>query len=73
MEGQSSAGVGVKVNGTSVSPVNLGGSDVNASGRVPVDGARLYRLVRAPELLRDATLELDVPTGIKLNAFTFGG
>ena len=63
--------VSVKVNGQLVS--DLKGEDVNNTGILTVNGARLYRLVKSPTLLNDAELELSLPSGVNLNAFTFGG
>ncbi len=65
------AGVKVLVNGQSVGSSGLAGSDVDSSGLARVEGARLYRLVHSTDLQRGATLELQFPIGVTINAFTF--
>lgn len=50
-----------------------GGSDVNAQGKVSIDGARLYKLVSTDTFLSNKRLTLTFPAGITVNAFTFGG
>jgi cytochrome c biogenesis protein CcdA/thiol-disulfide isomerase/thioredoxin len=62
--------VRVLVDGLQVTPENAG-SDVH-DGYVGVGEARLYRLTAFPTQ-RDYTLTLEVPNGVELNAFTFGG
>ncbi len=48
------------------------GKDVSADGTVTVGAPQLYHLVAAPQVVRDGVLELTVPAGTKLFAFTFG-
>jgi hypothetical protein len=61
----------VFVNGQSVSAAGLAGADVASDGTVTVDGPRLYRLVKSPQNLTGANLELQLGADISLNAFTF--
>ena len=62
----------VKINGQLATPTNLGGADVNNEGQVIVDDERLYKLIKSPDFLTGALLELEVPQGVFINAFTFG-
>ena len=73
MSGPAGAGVGISIEGKSLSPSNLGGSDVDAKGIVTLGGARLYRLVKSDTYLNAKELTLAVPSGVTVNAFTFGG
>jgi cytochrome c biogenesis protein CcdA/thiol-disulfide isomerase/thioredoxin len=58
--------------GQRVSPSDVGGADVNASGVVEVEGSRLYRLIANPKA-GEHTLEIRLlDTDIRLFAFTFG-
>ena len=63
------ASIKVLVNGRAVD-VPTAGSDV-LNGVVTVGDHRLYRLVHSANILRDATLELQFPAGVTINAFTF--
>ena len=67
MAGPPGSTVGVEVEGHHVA-----GSDVGADGIAQVGEPRLYRLVRAPQALPDATLRLTFSEGVTANAFTFG-
>ncbi|HYD35739.1 MAG TPA: cytochrome c biogenesis protein DipZ [Vitreimonas sp.] len=58
----------VKVNGQ----LQFLGEDVSPDGKGSVAEHRLYKLVKSPELLENATLELVLSPGIKAFAFTFG-
>jgi cytochrome c biogenesis protein CcdA/thiol-disulfide isomerase/thioredoxin len=49
------------------------GADVVNGNTVTIDGPRLYKLVQSDSFLKNATLQLTFPTGITINAFTFGG
>lgn len=62
----------MKLNGQAVSASNQGGSDVDASGALRVSDARLYRLVRSSDFIKDGLLEIALPAGTTVNAFTFG-
>jgi cytochrome c biogenesis protein CcdA/thiol-disulfide isomerase/thioredoxin len=64
-------GVKVLVNGKPVAESGLAGSDVGQDSRANVQSHRLYRLVHANQILRDAILELQFPPGVSINAFTF--
>jgi cytochrome c biogenesis protein CcdA/thiol-disulfide isomerase/thioredoxin len=50
-----------------------GGVDVNAQSQVKLDGARLYKIVNADNYMTKKQLTLTIPTGVTVNAFTFGG
>lgn len=63
--------VGVKLNGQPISSVGFAGSDVQNS-MVAVGEYKLYRLLKYPALKDEGVLELSVPDGVELNAFTFG-
>ncbi len=73
MDGPQGAVVSLTVNGKSVTPTHNGGQDVAEGGRVHLDGARLYKLVNMPVFTKDATLDITLPKGATVNAFTFGG
>lgn len=45
-----------------------GGEDVNAQGKVSLNGARLYILVRADEFLKNRRLTITFPAGVTVNA-----
>ncbi len=68
MSGPPGALVNVSVDGLS----SAGGSDVNSNGQVSLDGARLYKLVKADKFQSNKRLTLTFPPGVTLNAFTFG-
>ena len=71
--GNNTAGViGVKLNGQPISTTKSAGSDVTNS-TVNVVMAQLYKIVHFDSFTGDATVELQVPAGIQLNTFTFGG
>jgi hypothetical protein len=48
----------------------LDGQDL---GQIQVDQSQLYTIVKADRFLRGSLLELRVPAGVRLFAFTFGG
>lgn len=60
--------VKVSVRGGTARP----GADVDANGQTSVQEYKLYRLVTGSQLTEHGELELTVPTGVKLFAFTFG-
>lgn len=68
MSGPPGALVGVSVNGLS----KPGGADVNDSSQVTLDRARLYKIVSGDQYLPNGELTLTFPTGVTINAFTFG-
>ncbi len=51
---------------------NNKGEDVNEQGVIKVSESKLYRIVKASELVKDGEFELVVPKGVSLNALTFG-
>ena len=59
------------VDGTPISQTLFSGSDVK-NGVVTVNQSRLYRLVDFKKFTTNKTIELQVPSGVSLNAFTFG-
>ncbi|HCH34711.1 MAG: Cytochrome C biogenesis protein transmembrane region [Candidatus Saccharibacteria bacterium GW2011_GWC2_48_9] len=63
--------IGVSVNGKSISSKDSG-SDVDDS-QVDVSMAQLYEVVSFDKFTNDSTIRLNVPDGVQLNAFTFGG
>lgn len=69
--GQKGAKVEITVQGVP-NPNDVAGADVH-QGTVTIDGERLYRLVKLPHNIHQATVTLTVPEGVRANAFTFGG
>ena len=61
------------LNGQSLTSTNGGGSDLDASGNIFPKEARLYRIVKTQNLTQDGLLEVQLPEGTTINAFTFGG
>jgi len=49
-----------------------GGIDVK-DGKVSIDAARLYKVVNLDKYMANKQLTLAIPTGVTVNAFTFGG
>lgn len=72
MSGPSDQPVTLKLNGQSVTSSANGGSDVDSSGQVHLNGARLYRLIKLPKFTKNGVLDITVPNGTTINAFTFG-
>lgn len=72
MDGPEGASVTMKIDGKSVTKNINGGEDVAEAGRVKIDGARLYRLIDLPVFMMGAVLDITVPKGVTVNAFTFG-
>ena len=72
MSGPSDKPVTLKLNGQSVSSGQGGGNDVDESGQVHLNGARLYRLIQLPKFTENSVLDITVPSGTTINAFTFG-
>lgn len=68
MSGPPGALVGVSVDGQDFP----GGADVNKSNQVAINGARLYKIVNLDKYITDVRLNLTFPTGVTINAFTFG-
>lgn len=64
--------VKVTLNNREISSTNSAGDDVKDS-MVTIQGSKLYRPVKFTSFEDDNTLELIVPKGVQLNAFTFGG
>ncbi len=62
----------VALNGQPVTSSNQGGTDVNADGKVYPSAARLYKIINAKEFIKDGLLEITLPKGTTVNAFTFG-
>ncbi len=65
------AKVTVLVDGRPVVAQRIAGADIGQDGTVSVSESKLYRLVNSPDLLKNSTLEIDVPSGVIVNAFTF--
>ncbi len=72
MNGPTDKPVTVKLNGQMVTASANGGSDVDQTGNVHLDGARLYRLLKLPAYADQGVLDITVPSGTTINAFTFG-
>jgi cytochrome c biogenesis protein CcdA/thiol-disulfide isomerase/thioredoxin len=73
MDGPKDAAVSLTVDGKAITSSRNGGEDVAEGGRVHIDGPRLYKLVKLPVFTKDATLDITLPKGVTVNAFTFGG
>lgn len=73
MEGPSDRPVTITLNGVPVTANSNGGSDVDSNGKIHLNGARLYKLIKLPAFTRNQQLELSIPSGVSVNAFTFGG
>ena len=73
MDGPKDAAVSMTLNGKAVTSNVNGGADVGPGGRVLLDGARLYKLIDTPTFTQDATLDISIPKGVSIMAFTFGG
>ena len=65
------ASVSIKLNGQPISGADAAGKDVSNS-TVTVGEYKLYRLLSYPGFRDDGIIELSVPDGVELNAFTFG-
>jgi cytochrome c biogenesis protein CcdA/thiol-disulfide isomerase/thioredoxin len=61
----------VKIN-QSATQLQLNGKDVDASGKLNINGSRLYHIVNSKEYIKNGELEIILPAGISLNAITFG-
>jgi cytochrome c biogenesis protein CcdA/thiol-disulfide isomerase/thioredoxin len=61
----------VLLDGKPISQTNSAGSDIKDS-KVTINGAQLYRLVSQPHFVEGAVIQLQVPSGVALNVFTFG-
>lgn len=68
MGADQAATIKVTVRGGSATP----GVDVDPNSQVTVQEYRLYKLVTGPQVTEHGELELTVPAGVKLFAFTFG-
>ncbi len=73
MNGPAGAKATLKVNGKAATSTINGGEDVGPGGRIQLDRPRLYRLVKMPLFTENATLDVSLPKGVTVNAFTFGG
>jgi cytochrome c biogenesis protein CcdA/thiol-disulfide isomerase/thioredoxin len=73
MSGPTDKPVTLTLNGEPVTPSAAGGEDVDDNGQVHLDGARLYKLIALPTFAQNQILDIHVPKGTTINAFTFGG
>ncbi|MCA9385593.1 thioredoxin family protein [Candidatus Dojkabacteria bacterium] len=64
--------VKVEVDNNLATIQNLAGEDVNSDSVVLVLEPDLYRIIGSSEFLESRTLKLTIPSGVELNAFTFG-
>lgn len=72
MDGPTDKPVTLKFNGQTVTGSSNGGGDIDGSGQVHLNGARLYKLIKLPAFTKNATLDITMPKGTVINAFTFG-
>lgn len=72
MSGPTGTRIGAEVDGKPLSPRNLGGADVGPDGTVSLNGARLYKLIKSNDFISAKELTLVFPSGVTINAFTFG-
>ena len=73
MDGSGETAVTLRLNGSTVTSTANGGQDVDAAGAVHLDGPRLYKLINLPKFEQGQTLDITLPEGASVNAFTFGG
>ncbi|MEO5948808.1 MAG: hypothetical protein ABIP74_00205, partial [Candidatus Saccharimonas sp.] len=73
MDGPTDKPVTLSLNGKTVTATANGGSDVDNNGQIHLDGARLYKLIKLPAFAKNQKLDIKVPSGVSVNAFTFGG
>lgn len=73
MDGPKNAAARLTLDGKAVTAGIGGGADVAAGGRVPFDGARLYKLIKLPVFTQNVALDVTLPKGVTVHAFTFGG
>ena len=71
MGSDSPLSVTVRLNGELLTPELGSDEDVGENGIAIVSDFRLYRLVNLPVFSENQLLELTVPAGVQLNAFTF--
>ena len=72
MDGPAGTVATMKIDGKAVTKDHNGGADVGDAGRVQIDGARLYKLIDMPTFTKGAVLDITLPKGVIINAFTFG-
>ena len=72
MNGPSKEPVTISLNGQSVTTNSNGGSDVNQNGEVILDGARLYKIILLPKFSTNQLLDIKLPAGTSISAFTYG-
>ncbi|MBP6962600.1 cytochrome c biogenesis protein DipZ [Candidatus Saccharibacteria bacterium] len=68
MSGKHESKVGVSVEGQN----SAGGADVDLDGYIAIDSARLYKVVKLEKFQKNKKLTLTFPSGVTINAFTFG-
>ncbi len=73
MNGPAGSTARLSLDGKAVTSDRNGGPDVGPGGLVTIDSPRLYKLISLPTFTKDATLDITVPKGVQVNAFTFGG
>jgi hypothetical protein len=66
----SDTSIGLTLNGQKLGIYE--GQDVDNNSYVLVNEYRLYHLVSSQDFITDGILDLKVPSGVKLFAFTFG-
>jgi cytochrome c biogenesis protein CcdA/thiol-disulfide isomerase/thioredoxin len=62
----------VLLNGLPVTSTNNAGDDVSGEGVISPGKPRLYKLIKSDSFIKDGLLELTLPAGTSVNAFTFG-
>lgn len=72
MDGPKDASVSLTVDGKAITKDRGGGADMGDAGRVHLDGARLYRLLNLAVFTENAVLDISIPKGVSVMAFTFG-
>ena len=71
MEGGGSPG-SLTLNDEKVTSNNFGGADVDKSGNFYPDKPNLYKLIKSDKFIKGGILEINIPRGTTVNAFTFG-
>lgn len=63
----------LSLNGQPVTASKHGGTDVDVNGKFYPKEARLYRIINTKDFTTNGILEITLPQGTTVNAFTFGG
>lgn len=62
----------VLLNGKPISQTGFAGASVDQSSQISISQSTLYKVVKFNKFTKNDVLTLEVPSGVKLNVFTFG-